>query len=201
MSVVRMNDLDLAGKRVLIREDLNVPIDAGRITSETRILAALPTLQLALDKGAAVMVMSHLGRPKEGQWTAEDSLAPVAKRLGELLGRDVPLVRDWIDGVEVKPGQLVLLENCRMRRRRAYIASVTTNTSAGASSTIGVVRASDQVSASVMATSASGSTSASATSHRCGRSIDAESARFFTPVSVMCNACGHGACASLASLP
>ena len=114
MSVVRMNDLDLAGKRVLIREDLNVPIDAGRITSETRILAALPTLQLALDKGAAVMVMSHLGRPKEGQWTAEDSLAPVAKRLGELLGRDVPLVRDWIDGVEVKPGQLVLLENCRM---------------------------------------------------------------------------------------
>jgi len=111
---VRMNDLDLAGKRVLIREDLNVPIDAGRITSETRILAALPTLQLALDKGAAVMVMSHLGRPKEGQWTAEDSLAPVAKRLGELLGRDVPLVRDWIDGVEVKPGQLVLLENCRM---------------------------------------------------------------------------------------
>ena len=114
MSVVRMNDLDLAGKRVLIREDLNVPIDAGRITSETRILAALPTLQLALDKGAAVMVMSHLGRPKEGQWSAEDSLAPVAKRLGELLGRDVPLVRDWIDGVEVKPGQLVLLENCRM---------------------------------------------------------------------------------------
>ncbi|HEY6940747.1 phosphoglycerate kinase [Dokdonella sp.] len=114
MSVVRMSDLDLAGKRVLIREDLNVPIDAGRITSETRILAALPTLRLALDKGAAVMVMSHLGRPKEGQWTAEDSLAPVATRLGELLGREVPLVRDWLDGVEVAPGQLVLLENCRM---------------------------------------------------------------------------------------
>jgi phosphoglycerate kinase len=114
MSVVRMNDLDLAGQRVLIREDLNVPIDDGRITSETRILAALPTLKLALDKGAAVMVMSHLGRPKEGVWSAEDSLAPVAKRLGELLGREVPLVRDWLDGVEVKPGQLVLLENCRM---------------------------------------------------------------------------------------
>ncbi|MGN6521250.1 MAG: phosphoglycerate kinase [Dokdonella sp.] len=114
MSVVRMSDLDLAGKRVLIREDLNVPIDAGRITSETRILAALPTMKLALDKGAAVMVMSHLGRPKEGQWSAEDSLAPVARRLGELLGREVPLVRDWLDGVEVAPGQLVLLENCRM---------------------------------------------------------------------------------------
>jgi phosphoglycerate kinase len=114
MSVVRMNDLDLAGKRVLIREDLNVPVDDGRITSETRILAALPTLKLALDKGAAVMVMSHLGRPQEGQWSAPDSLAPVARRLGELLGRDVPLVRDWLGGVDVKPGQLVLLENCRM---------------------------------------------------------------------------------------
>jgi len=114
MSVVRMSDLDLAGQRVLIREDLNVPIEDGRITSETRILAALPTLKLALDKGAAVMVMSHLGRPKEGQWSEEDSLAPVARRLGELLGREVPLVRDWLDGVEVKPGELVLLENCRM---------------------------------------------------------------------------------------
>jgi len=114
MSVVRMSELDLAGRRVLIREDLNVPIDNGRITSETRILAALPTLKLALDKGAAVMVTSHLGRPKEGQWSAEDSLAPVAKRVGELLGRDVPLIRDWIDGVDVKPGQLVMLENCRM---------------------------------------------------------------------------------------
>jgi len=119
MSVVRMSDLDLAGKRVLIREDLNVPIEhaagaPGRITSETRIVAALPTIRLALEKGAAVMVTSHLGRPKEGVWTEEDSLAPVAKRIGELLGRDVPLIRDWIDGVDVKPGQLVLLENCRM---------------------------------------------------------------------------------------
>jgi phosphoglycerate kinase len=114
MSVVRMSDLDLADQRVLIREDLNVPIDNGRITSETRILAALPTIRLALDKGAAVMVTSHLGRPKEGQWTEEDSLSVVAARLGELLGREVPLLRDWLDGVDVKPGQLVLLENCRM---------------------------------------------------------------------------------------
>ena len=114
MSIVRMSDLDLHGKRVLIREDLNVPIEAGRITSEQRITAALPTMKLALEKGAAVMVTSHLGRPKEGTWTQEDSLAPVAKRLSELLGIDVPLVKDWIDGVDVKPGQLVLLENCRM---------------------------------------------------------------------------------------
>lgn len=114
MSILRMSDLDLQGKRVLIREDLNVPIDGGRITSEQRITAALPTMKLALEKGAAVMVTSHLGRPKEGTWTAEDSLAPVAKRLSELLGIDVPLVKDWVDGVEVKPGQLVLLENCRM---------------------------------------------------------------------------------------
>jgi phosphoglycerate kinase len=119
MSIRRMSDLDLKGQRVLIREDLNVPIEhadgePGRITSETRIAAAIPTLRLALEKGAAVMVTSHLGRPKEGQWSEEDSLAPVAKRIGELLGRDVPLIRDWLDGVDVKPGQLVLLENCRM---------------------------------------------------------------------------------------
>jgi phosphoglycerate kinase len=114
MAIRRMSDLDLKGLRVLVREDLNVPIENGRITSETRIVAAIPTIRLALAKGAAVMVTSHLGRPKEGQWTEEDSLAPVAKRIGELLGRDVPLVRDWIDGVEVQPGELVLLENCRM---------------------------------------------------------------------------------------
>jgi len=114
MSIVRMSDLDLHGKRVLIREDLNVPIEGGRITSEQRITAALPTMKLALEKGAAVMVTSHLGRPKEGAWTQEDSLAPVAKRLSELLGIDVALVKDWVDGVDVKPGQLVLLENCRM---------------------------------------------------------------------------------------
>mgnify|MGYP006143036837 FL=1 len=114
MTLLRMADLDLAGKRVLIREDLNVPVKDGRITSEQRITAALPTIRLALEKGAAVMVTSHLGRPKEGAWTREDSLAPVAARLGELLGRDVPLLKDWVDGVQVAPGQLVLLENCRM---------------------------------------------------------------------------------------
>ncbi|MFL7980314.1 phosphoglycerate kinase, partial [Xanthomonas vasicola] len=114
MSIVRMTDLDLSGKRVLIRQDLNVPIDNGQITSEQRITASVPTINLALEKGAAVMVTSHLGRPKEGSWTEEDSLAPVATRLAALLGVDVPLVRDWVDGVEVAPGQVVLLENCRM---------------------------------------------------------------------------------------
>ena len=119
MAILRMSDLDLSGKRVLIREDLNVPIEhvdgkPPRITSEQRITAALPTLKLALERGAAVMVMSHLGRPKEGMGSEADSLAPVAKRLSELLGRDVPLVRDYLDGVQVQPGQVVLLENCRM---------------------------------------------------------------------------------------
>jgi phosphoglycerate kinase len=114
MSILRMTDLDLRGKRVLIREDLNVPVKDGQVTSEQRILAALPTLRLALDAGAAVMVTSHLGRPKEWVWSEEDSLAPVARRLSEHLGREVPLLRDWVDGVAVQPGQLVLLENCRM---------------------------------------------------------------------------------------
>ncbi|MGY0799355.1 phosphoglycerate kinase [Lysobacter sp. A286] len=119
MTILRMTDLDLSGKRVLIREDLNVPIEhvAGqpaRITSGQRITAALPTLRLALEKGAAVVVMSHLGRPTEGAWSEADSLAPVASRLSELLGVEVPLVKDWVDGVDVAPGQLVLLENCRM---------------------------------------------------------------------------------------
>ncbi len=114
MSILRMTDLDLSGQRELIRQDLNVPIDEGRITSEQRITASLPTLRLALQAGAAVMVTSHLGRPKEGAWTVADSLAPVAARLSELLGIDVPLVKDWVDGVDVAPGQLVLLENCRM---------------------------------------------------------------------------------------
>lgn len=114
MPIVRMTDLDLAGKRVLIRQDLNVPIDGGRITSEQRITASLPTLKLALQKGAAVMVTSHLGRPKEGVWSEADSLAPVAARLSELLGVEVPLVKDWVEGVDVAPGRIVLLENCRM---------------------------------------------------------------------------------------
>ncbi|GIX36011.1 MAG: phosphoglycerate kinase [Lysobacteraceae bacterium] len=114
MPILRMNEVDLAGKRVLIREDLNVPIKDGRVSSDQRILAALPTLHEALERGAAVMVLSHLGRPKEGVWTEADSLAPVARRLSELLGREVPLLRDYLDGVAVEPGQLVLLENCRM---------------------------------------------------------------------------------------
>ena len=114
MPIVRMTDLDLSGKRVLIRQDLNVPLDGERITSEQRILASLPTLRRALEQGAAVMVMAHLGRPVEGEWAAEFSLAPVARKLSELLEIEVPLVRDWVDGVQVQPGQLVLLENCRM---------------------------------------------------------------------------------------
>jgi phosphoglycerate kinase len=114
MAILRMTDVDLAGKRVLIREDFNVPVEEGRVTSDQRLTAALPTLRRALEQGAAVMVLSHLGRPKEGQWSETDSLAPVARRLSELLGRDVPLVRDYLDGVAVQPGQLVLLENCRM---------------------------------------------------------------------------------------
>ncbi len=114
MTIPRMTDLDLAGKRVLIREDLNVPIADGKVASEQRLVAALPTLRLALEQGAAVMVMSHLGRPTEGSFSEQDSLAPVAQRLSELLERPVPLVRDYLDGVQVAPGQLVLLENCRM---------------------------------------------------------------------------------------
>ena len=114
MSILRMADLDLAGKRVLIRQDLNVPVANGKVTSDQRITASIPTIKLALEKGAAVMVTSHLGRPKEGAWSETDSLAPVAQRLGELLGFEVPLLRDYLDGVDVRPGQLVLLENCRM---------------------------------------------------------------------------------------
>jgi phosphoglycerate kinase len=119
MPILRMTDLDLSGKRVLIREDLNVPIEhadggPGRIASEQRITAALPTLRRAIEQGAAVMVMSHLGRPKEGTWSQADSLEPVAARLSQLLGREVPLVRDYLDGVDVQPGRIVLLENCRM---------------------------------------------------------------------------------------
>lgn len=114
MSILRLSDVELSGKRVLVRQDLNVPVEDGRVTSDQRINASLPTLKAALQAGAAVMVMSHLGRPKEGQWSEADSLAPVARRLSELLGREVPLIRDYLDGVEVAPGQLVLLENCRM---------------------------------------------------------------------------------------
>lgn len=103
----------LAAKRVFIRSDLNVPLDQGRIVEDTRIRASVPAIRLALDAGAAVMVTSHLGRPVEGALTPEDSLAPVAVRLGELLGRPVRLVPNWVDGVTVAPGEVVLLENCR----------------------------------------------------------------------------------------
>ncbi|KQX29820.1 phosphoglycerate kinase [Variovorax sp. Root434] len=121
MNVIRFTDLcaqgKAAGQRVFIRADLNVPQDdAGNITEDTRVRASVPCIQLALDAGAAVMVTSHLGRPTEGEFKPEDSLAPVAKRLGELLGRDVPLVANWVDGVDVKPGQVVLLENCRVNK-------------------------------------------------------------------------------------
>jgi len=113
MAVIKMSDVDLSGKRVLIREDLNVPVADGKVTSDARIRAALPTLRAALDADAAVMVMSHLGRPTEGQPETQYSLQPVADHLSGLLGREVPLIRDWIDGVDVEPGQVVLLENVR----------------------------------------------------------------------------------------
>jgi phosphoglycerate kinase len=116
MNVVRMADVGLAGKRVLIREDLNVPIADGVVTSEARIRAAVPTIQSAIDRAAAVMVMSHLGRPTEGEHDVKFSLRPVADRLAKLLGRDVPLVTDWIDGIDVEPGQIMLLENVRFLR-------------------------------------------------------------------------------------
>jgi len=113
LKVKRMADQALRGKRVLIREDLNVPVKDGNVTSTARIDAALPTLRLALDAGARVMVMSHLGRPKEGKPDAASSLKPVAAKLGELLGRKVPLAQMWLDGVSVAPGELVLCENVR----------------------------------------------------------------------------------------
>ncbi|MBL0142589.1 MAG: phosphoglycerate kinase [Betaproteobacteria bacterium] len=117
MKVLKLADLDLEGKRVFIRADLNVPqAGDGSITDDTRIRASVAGIRLALDKGAAVMVTSHLGRPTEGTLAPADSLAPVARRLAQLLGRDVPLVRDWVDGVAVEPGQVVMLENCRVNK-------------------------------------------------------------------------------------
>ena len=113
MSIIRMADIDLSGKRVFIREDLNVPVADGKVTSDARIRAALPTIKAALAANAAVMLVSHLGRPTEGQPEEKFSMQPVADRLSELLGRDVPLVQDWIDGVDVAPGDVVLLENVR----------------------------------------------------------------------------------------
>jgi phosphoglycerate kinase len=121
MKVLRFSDVCNSGfaegKRVFIRADLNVPQDdAGNITEDTRIRASVPAIEMALKAGAAVMVTSHLGRPTEGEFKPEDSLAPVAKRMGELLGREVPLVANWVDGVAVQPGQVVLLENCRVNK-------------------------------------------------------------------------------------
>ena len=118
MRFLRLSDVDVRGKRVFIRSDLNVPQDGARkITDDTRIRASLPAIRDAQSRGAAVMVTSHLGRPSEGKLTAADSLAPVARRLGELLGRDVALIRDWVDGgawlAALAPGNVVLLENCR----------------------------------------------------------------------------------------
>ena len=113
MAVLTMGELNLEGKRVLIREDLNVPVKNGQVASDARILASLPTIKLALEKGAAVMVCSHLGRPEEGVFSEENSLAPVAAYLSKALGREVPLIRDYLDGVEVQPGEVVLLENVR----------------------------------------------------------------------------------------
>ena len=117
MRFKRMSELDLRGKRVLIRADLNVPLDdSGQVSDDTRIRASLPGIRRALEQGAAVMVTSHLGRPKEGELRPEDSLAPVAKRLAELLNRQVSVVKDWVDGVAVRPGELVMLENCRVNK-------------------------------------------------------------------------------------
>lgn len=116
MKVLRMTDLPLDGRRVLIREDLNVPVQDGKVTSDARIRAALPTLQHAMQAGARVLVMSHLGRPQEGVYSDEFSLAPVAQRLSELLGRPVPLKRDWLGGVDCAPGEVVLCENVRFNK-------------------------------------------------------------------------------------
>jgi len=116
MPILKMTDLDLAGKRVLIREDLNVPLQAGVISDDTRIRASLPGIRHALSKGARLMLVSHLGRPTEGQFDEKESLAPVARRLSELLGQDVPLKRDWLDGVSVDAGKVVILENCRFNK-------------------------------------------------------------------------------------
>ena len=114
MSILRMTDLDLAGKRVLIREDLNVPVKDGKVAAAQRLQAALPTIERARDAGAKVLVMSHLGRPTEGVFAASESLKPVADWLSAALGKPVRLVRDYLDGVDVDAGEVVLLENCRM---------------------------------------------------------------------------------------
>ena len=116
MAILKMTDLDLRGKRVLIRVDFNVPAKDGKITDDTRIRAALPGIRAALAQNARLMLASHFGRPKEGEWSESESLAPVARHLSGLRGVEVPLVRDWLDGVNVEPGKVVLLENCRFNK-------------------------------------------------------------------------------------
>src|SRR3990167_4114956 len=116
MPVIKMADIDLKGKRVLIREDLNVPVKNGKVASDARILASLPTIRLALEKGAAVMVMSHLGRPEEGVFSEENSMQPVAEYLEKALGCKVPLLREYLAGVEVQAGKVVLFENVRFNK-------------------------------------------------------------------------------------
>lgn len=116
MPIIKMTDLDLAGKRVLIREDLNVPLKDGKVASDVRIQASLPTIKHAIDAGAKVMLMSHLGRPKEGEYDPNASMAPVATHLEKLLGKPVKLVKDWLDGVEVATGEVVLCENVRFNK-------------------------------------------------------------------------------------
>ncbi len=116
MTILKMSDLDLRGKRVLIRVDFNVPAKDGKVSDDTRIRAALPGIRYALAQGARVMLTSHFGRPKEGEFSEAESLSPVAQHLSGLLGAEVPLVRDWLDGVKVEPGKAVLLENCRFNK-------------------------------------------------------------------------------------
>jgi len=116
MPILKMTDLDLAGKRVLVREDFNVPLEAGVISDDTRIRASLPGIRHALSRNARLMLVSHLGRPTEGQFDEKESLAPVARRLSELLDQDVALLRNWLDGVDVEPGRAALLENCRFNK-------------------------------------------------------------------------------------
>lgn len=113
MSFLRMDELDLTGKRVMIREDFNVPLNAGRVTSDARLRAALPTIQMALDGGAALILLSHLGRPVEGQYDKAFSMAPVAEHLSGLLGKPVKLQKNWLDGFDIEPGEVVLCENVR----------------------------------------------------------------------------------------
>lgn len=116
MAIPEMSSFELSGKRVLIRQDLNVPVKDGKVTSDARLLASLPTIKIALEKGARLLLMSHLGRPKEGEYDDSLSLAPVAARLAELLGRPVPLVKDWLGGVDLQPGELALCENVRFNK-------------------------------------------------------------------------------------